>query len=309
MKDMYIRREKSRKGCLGFIIVTVLIVIGIALYWFIVHPAVMNEIETEEVTTQDPSPIQTEQLTEKIEPYTPPPGSDTGRRDLVEAKQYIEQGNYTDARAKLYDVLDKSKDTKSISEAKSLLGEIHIDMLFTPRDMKEKVDYTVQSGDSLSALAKKFNTTVDLIRKGNNISGSIIRIGDRYRIFSGNFAIEVDKSDNILVLYLNDRFFKKYRVGTGQYNRTPVGEFEIVEKIAQPTWWRPDGRAIPYGDKENLLGTHWLSLNIRGYGIHGTWEPDTIGQQASAGCIRLLNKDVEELYTIVPEGTPVKISD
>jgi len=71
---------------------------------------------------------------------------------------------------------------------------------------------------------------------------------------------------------------------------------------------------IPYGDKENVLGTRWISLTatgqtpkVRGYGIHGTWEPDTVGKQASAGCVRLLNPDVEELFLIVPMGTPVTI--
>jgi lipoprotein-anchoring transpeptidase ErfK/SrfK len=90
---------------------------------------------------------------------------------------------------------------------------------------------------------------------------------------------------------------------------TPVGDFKINDRIAQPTWWRGDGRAIPYGDKENLLGTHWLSLDIRGYGIHGTWEPDTIGKQASAGCVRMLNEEVEELYNLIPLGTTVTITD
>jgi lipoprotein-anchoring transpeptidase ErfK/SrfK len=46
---------------------------------------------------------------------------------------------------------------------------------------------------------------------------------------------------------------------------------------------------------------------VRGYGIHGTWEPGTIGKQASAGCVRLGNADVEELFIIIPVGTPVTI--
>ena len=91
--------------------------------------------------------------------------------------------------------------------------------------------------------------------------------------------------------------------------KPPVGSFVIKDKIQHPPWWRPDGKQIPYGDPANLLGTHWLSLDVRGYGIHGTWEPETIGQQASAGCIRLLNDDIEELYTLVIVGTPVVIRD
>src|SRR4029077_15481510 len=120
-----------------------------------------------------------------------------------------------------------------------------------------------------------------------NLSRSMVRVNDRLRVFSGKFSVKVDKSDNTLTVFLNDKFFKRYHVGTGQYNKTPVGTFKVTDKIAQPTWWRSDGKAIPYGDPENLLGTHWLALDIPGYGIHGTWETNTIGKQSSAGCIRL----------------------
>jgi len=48
---------------------------------------------------------------------------------------------------------------------------------------------------------------------------------------------------------------------------------------------------------------------VRGYGIHGTWEPETIGKAASAGCIRLLNSEIEELFNLVPLGTEVTIAE
>ena len=194
-------------------------------------------------------------------------------------------------------------------QAEALLGEVNIELVLSPHDMPEKTEYTVQPGDSLAKLAKEYGTTVELLQKGNMVRGSMIRVGDRLRIFRGAFSLRISKSDNDLVVYMNDRFFKRYAVGTGEYNRTPVGDFEINDRIPQPTWWRPDGKAIPYGDPDNELGTHWLSLNIKGYGMHGTWEPDTIGKQASAGCIRLLNEDIEELYTLLPVGTPVTIVD
>ena len=50
-------------------------------------------------------------------------------------------------------------------------------------------------------------------------------------------------------------------------------------------------------------------LSRKGYGIHGTNEPELIGQQVSHGCIRMLNEDVEELFDVVSIGTPVSITD
>jgi lipoprotein-anchoring transpeptidase ErfK/SrfK len=178
--------------------------------------------------------------------------------------------------------------------------------------MPEKVEYVIQSGDYLGKLAATFNTPVALIAKANNIQGANIRIGETIRLLDGNnhvFALSVSKSRNDLLVTLDGQFFKRYRVSTGEHNNTPVGTFKIVDKIAQPTWHKPGGKAIPYGDPENLLGTHWLALDLPGYGIHGTWEPDSIGSQTSAGCVRLLNSDVEELYSILPKGTLVTITE
>ena len=122
-------------------------------------------------------------------------------------------------------------------------------------------------------------------------------------------AVTVSKATNELRLTDNGKLFKRYHVGTGEYSKTPVGDFKIIIRLVNPPWWRADGRTIPFGDPENILGTHWLGLNVTGYGIHGTWDTNSIGKQATAGCIRLLNDDVAELYTILPVGSPVGIHD
>lgn len=224
-------------------------------------------------------------------------------RALVQARQFAV------ARERAFQALETARDPAVRRAAEEVLGEIHIALVLSPAPMPEKTDYVIQPGDRLSAIARRFGCTVELLMKGNGLKSEVIRPGDRLRVLTGRFSVEVDKSDNELVLRLNDRFFKRYRVGTGEYDKTPTGEFTITERIAQPTWWRPDGRAVPYGSKENVLGTHWLSLNVPGYGIHGTWEPETIGRSVSAGCIRLLNEDIEELFTLLPAGTPVAIRD
>ncbi len=228
---------------------------------------------------------------------------------MRKAQSLRADGDLLAAREEALALLEANPAPALRAQVEAFLGEVNIELVLTPRDMPEKDVYVVQSGDSLDKIARKFDTTIDLVRKSNNISGSLIRVGDRLRIFTGDFSITVDKSDNDLLVNMNGRFFKRYRVGTGQYNKTPVGDFKITDRIAQPTWWRPDGKEIPYGDPANLLGTHWLALNVRGYGIHGTWEPDTIGKQLSAGCVRMLNDEVEELFTLVTIGTPVAITD
>jgi len=88
---------------------------------------------------------------------------------------------------------------------------------------------------------------------------------------------------------------KIYPVAVGKPGTpTPTGTYEIVTKIV-----RPGG----------ILGTRWMGLSIPNgnYGIHGTFDPSSIGKEISNGCIRMYNHNVEELFNLVKIGTIVTI--
>jgi lipoprotein-anchoring transpeptidase ErfK/SrfK len=236
----------------------------------------------------------------------PPAPAESDVDQYQHAHELQSEGKLSDARILLQPLAD---DGSASDKTLDLLGQIDTTILLTPAPADGKTDYTIVAGDSLGKLAQKFGTTVDLIKKSNNLSRDLIRVGDRLRIYPGHFAVTVNKTTNELRLTDNGKFFKRYRVGTGEYSKTPVGDFKITTRIANPPWWRADGKTIPFGDPENILGTHWLGLNVPGYGIHGTWDTNSIGKQATAGCIRLLNDDIGELYTILPVGTTVVIHE
>jgi lipoprotein-anchoring transpeptidase ErfK/SrfK len=59
--------------------------------------------------------------------------------------------------------------------------------------------------------------------------------------------------------------------------------------------------------KGNPLGTRWMGLTAKGYGIHGTNAPKSIGKAASHGCIRVRASDLEELFDLVSVGIVVEI--
>jgi len=86
---------------------------------------------------------------------------------------------------------------------------------------------------------------------------------------------------------------------------SPTGEFQIVNRVSNPTYYRP-GTVIPSG-KDNPLGTRWVGLSQKGYGIHGTNAPKSIGHGLSHGCIRLRNRDMERLFTMLRVGDVVEI--
>jgi lipoprotein-anchoring transpeptidase ErfK/SrfK len=86
---------------------------------------------------------------------------------------------------------------------------------------------------------------------------------------------------------------------------SPTGIFKIVNSIADPTWYSK-GKVVGPG-KCNPIGTRWLGLSVKGYGIHGTNVPSSIGRNVSHGCIRMRNRDVEELFQMVAVGDQVEL--
>jgi lipoprotein-anchoring transpeptidase ErfK/SrfK len=118
--------------------------------------------------------------------------------------------------------------------------------------------------------------------------------------------IVVSIPDRKLAVVENDEVVEMFAVAVGApATPTPVGSFKIVNRIPHPTYYRP-GKVIPPG-AANPLGTRWMGLNQKGYGIHGTTEPDSIGHASSTGCIRLRNGDVERLFERVRAGDVVEL--
>jgi lipoprotein-anchoring transpeptidase ErfK/SrfK len=118
--------------------------------------------------------------------------------------------------------------------------------------------------------------------------------------------IVISIPDRKLVLLRGERVVKVYDVAVGKPSTpSPMGEFRITTRVPNPTWYGP-GKIVGPG-KDNPLGTRWMGLGYKGYGIHGTNVPTSIGKAASHGCIRMRQRDVEELFTLVDVGTTVEL--
>jgi L,D-transpeptidase ErfK/SrfK len=105
-----------------------------------------------------------------------------------------------------------------------------------------------------------------------------------------------------------------YPVTVGEEEtQTPLGTYRVVEKEEDPEWNIPPKLRHKYNTKimpagpDNPIGRYWLGLSARGYGIHGTDNPWSVGRILSNGCIRLYPEDIEKLYPDVPKGTTVEI--
>ncbi len=168
--------------------------------------------------------------------------------------------------------------------------------------------YEVRPGDNLTLIAKKHGVTVGLIQKTNSLSSDRIASGQKLKVPTYRFSLVVDKSQNTLILKGDEDILKTYVVATGTNNSTPVGVFKVTDKLENPTWYKA-GAVLPPGSPDNLLGTRWMGIDKPSYGIHGTTEPETLGQQVTSGCVRMKNEEVEELYDLIPPGTEVTIVD
>lgn len=111
-----------------------------------------------------------------------------------------------------------------------------------------------------------------------------------------------------------------FPVGVGvQGWSTPTGTTRVIQRIKNPTWHIPDSiresaasNGTYYPDVVepgplDPLGNFALRLNIPGYLIHGTIDPNSIGARSSSGCIRLYPEDIETLYNLVATKTPVRL--
>lgn len=219
------------------------------------------------------------------------------------------KGELLKAQEALKNILNSFASSPRIAEVQKRLEGLNMRILFSALLVPDATTvHVVKEGDVLGMIAEEHRTTVEFIKKQNGLRSDVIRPGMRLRIWTQPFSVLVDKSQNILMLKSNGEVLKTYRVSTGANNITPVGTFKIINRLTNPSWTH-DGKLIPYGDPQNILGTRWMGFDVPSYGIHGTTQPESIGQQATAGCVRMLNQDVEELYDLLPVRTEVVIID
>jgi lipoprotein-anchoring transpeptidase ErfK/SrfK len=122
--------------------------------------------------------------------------------------------------------------------------------------------------------------------------------------------VTINKSTRILTVYIEDEVFKKFPIAVGsRIALTPSGKFTFVSRGVNPRWGG-GGHSEPIagGAPNNPLGKRWIGISKNGgsrYGVHGNASPNSIGTNASNGCIRMINNDVVVLYDYIKIGTPV----
>ncbi|MHC4959759.1 MAG: L,D-transpeptidase [Planctomycetota bacterium] len=210
-------------------------------------------------------------------------------------------------------------DPNEREELIEVLADLNEDVLLKGREVPgATTTYTPKRGDNLDTLCRRVfrksgsYTTPGFVAYMNRLkSPRHLRAREPVRVPVGRPTIVVVKSAFRLYFLFDGAYVKDFQVGLGREDSTPESTFTIAIKQEKPDWYPDDGVRIAYGDPRNILGSRWMgfknSTTYRGFGIHGTTEPSSIGKQASSGCIRMLRADIEQLYDWTPPGTKVQI--
>lgn len=209
-------------------------------------------------------------------------------------------------------------DQKTLASWTQALNAAQHEYRWSPRGGWPAVEMKVQSGDSLIAIRKRYLgehptalMCAGLIERSNAIR-ALLQPGQKLLIPTDPASVEVDLSARYALFFLGDEVAAAWPVGVGRSGEeTPPGDYVAIEKTDNPSWMKVGQDPIPFGDPRNPLGTRWIGWGQDGrktsYGFHGTKDPESIGKEASDGCVRFLNHDVEELFQILPEGAPIRI--
>jgi LysM repeat protein len=292
------------------------------------------------VTTPPPPPAPTPTNSASSSPpqtkheaaSAPAPGSGSPSdvpSAITTAKTKLGAGDPVTARAALDRALKNASATSSDRQSiRDQITAINEELIFSPKVVKgdSLVEiYSVQKGDSLVRIAQKQGLAVDwrFLQRINGMSSpNRLTVGQKLKLVRGPFHAIVNKSDYRLDLYVGPpgepaswTFVRSFRVGLGEGNGTPTGTFVVKKgsKLVNPPWVNPrTGERFDADNPKNPIGERWIGLEgqgesapYTGYGIHGTIDPDSIGQQRSMGCVRMAAQDVEVVYEMLTEEVSV----
>ncbi|MBI1374307.1 MAG: L,D-transpeptidase family protein [Phycisphaera sp.] len=247
----------------------------------------------------------------------PTAATNTGGGSLLNhARQLAQQGQLVEARDILNKALNGPITPGEASAIRADMQALNEELVFSPKIVPNDPyaeAYVVKPGELVSKIAARYDVPWQFICYINgNLDPRRLRAGARLKVVKGPFHAVVDKSDFRLDIYLGDMYCRSFNVGLGEHGSTPLGTFQVKQhsKLEHPVWVNPrTGEKFAANDPQNPLGGYWIGLegtdentrDLAGYGIHGTIHPESIGHEASMGCVRLIPDQVKIVYLMLLE--------
>ncbi|MGB1123875.1 MAG: L,D-transpeptidase family protein [Phycisphaeraceae bacterium] len=248
--------------------------------------------------------------------------------------QRLESGDIPVGRALLSELLFREgalprHEAQAVRERLAFLNE---NTVFSKKRNGEQIAkdpivslHKVQSGEYLSTIGNTYRIPYQLIERINNIDARRLQAGQGIQVIKGPVHAQIDKSDYRMDLFVEDPdgiriYLKSYTVGLGEFDSTPVGKWIVKpgSKVGPanggPSWVNPrTGERYDRNDPNIPIGEYWMALegiddntrDRKGYGIHATNDPESIGRQESMGCIRMRDDDVDQVFYTLFEGSSI----
>src|SRR6202049_2139941 len=201
---------------------------------------------------------------------TPEPRIDLTLPEYEAAAKLRQDGKLPEARAALTAFVQKYPTSPHSDEAKNLLGEINIDIFLSRTPSPEKEEYIVKPGDVLAKVGRKVKSTPELIMRMNNLSGTMLHIGDRLFVSHPQFSIVIQRKAKLLVVLDHGAFFKQYHV---REEKLPGNQSsKVTAQVAEVMAWR-NGKRVGFGTREYIGSTRWIRLTAPGYTFFAVPDP------------------------------------
>ena len=232
---------------------------------------------------------------------TPSPPPDFSLPAFEKALAAQKSGDRDGARTALAEFIASYPESPNLAKAKSTLGDLNSETVFSSAILTDKTPYTVSHGDSLMKISSKTKTRAELIYRANNLDSINLQVGQQLLVPHLDIRMVVDRKAHTLTLYNKGAFFKEYKVMSVKMPGLPASkpvETKVAENIALK-----DSNRVAFGDKSYPEADRWVMLSTSAIAIRA--QPE--GAPAPAG-IAVSPADLEEIFLLVSRGTPVTIN-
>jgi LysM repeat protein len=237
-------------------------------------------------------------------PAPPPP--DPSLPDFAACLELSKKGDTGATRAALIAFLEHFPRSSKADEARDLLGEINADLFFSQAPAPEKQIYIVAKNDVLNRVAMRTRSTPELIFRSNNLTGSMLRIGQKLVIAPADFSAVISLREKKVTLFNAKRFFKQYRIleMPGRDNATTVATAKRVGKVVAKIASDDAGNRVTFLDKGYSGASHEVSLSVPGHSLY-TVQADAKSPPRSG--LGLSPEDMQEIAVLLKKNDPVTI--
>jgi lipoprotein-anchoring transpeptidase ErfK/SrfK len=214
--------------------------------------------------------------------------------------------------------------TVTASDVKGPFAE-EIPSKYEEKAKLKRLDYT----SAIEMLAERFHmdeTFLETLNRGKAFDKTgtsivVANVNVKPVALTKAAKIEADKGNNMVrVLAKDGTIIASYPASIGSEEKpAPSGTLKVVRVAKGPTYTydpsfkfkgvKADGKLHIAPGPNNPVGSVWIALNEKTYGIHGTSEPSKVGKVDSHGCVRMTNWDALALAGMVKKGTPVVFID